>query len=246
MTPSTEKTSLVPEDSDAAPQQRQRRAQQHSPSTVIFRLVAAAGFACFSAILLTIARNHVARAPALSRPTHLMGVTKEKLAILQGAQTELTAAAPPYVVEESAAPKEEFHQEFMTSDALSGSDGGGGAGEYARNEVAEDVLSMAGEALGLGSSYATPFPAFTGDPRVYTYKIANKYNHDHTAFTQGLVYSAPDTLFESTGSVQGASSVREVNLLTGTVVNKKELSKEHFAEGLTMHGGGALQLECSC
>jgi len=42
--------------------------------------------------------------------------------------------------------------------------------------------------------------------------------------------------------VNGPSSVREVSLLTGEVRRRSELSREHFAEGLTMHGGRLAQL----
>jgi glutamine cyclotransferase len=52
-----------------------------------------------------------------------------------------------------------------------------------------------------------------------------------------VVYAAPDTLFESTGSVGGPSTVREVDLVTGQVRQRSELASENFAEGLTMHGG---------
>ena len=41
------------------------------------------------------------------------------------------------------------------------------------------------------------------------------FPHDPFAFTQGLVFLAPDTLCESTGSVGGPSTVREVDLTTG-------------------------------
>ena len=50
-------------------------------------------------------------------------------------------------------------------------------------------------------------------------------------YTQGLIYQAPDTLYESTGSVNGPSTVREVDLTTGEVRNKNALGTSHFAEG---------------
>ena len=70
-------------------------------------------------------------------------------------------------------------------------------------------------------------------PKVYTYTVKNKYPHDPNAFTQGLVFQSPDTLLESTGSVGGPSTMRQVDLKTGEVVKKTELDREYFAEGLT-------------
>jgi glutamine cyclotransferase len=76
-------------------------------------------------------------------------------------------------------------------------------------------------------------------PKTYSFSVVRKFPHDPFAFTQGLVFLAPDTLFESTGSVGGPSTVREVDLTTGAVRNRRELSREHFAEGLALVSGGA-------
>lgn len=88
----------------------------------------------------------------------------------------------------------------------------------------------------------TPFPAFDGNPAVYRYEIVNKFPHDPTAFTQGFLFSPPDTIFESTGSVGGPSTVREVDLTTGEVRRKNELDRAYFAEGLTMSKGKLAQI----
>ena len=93
--------------------------------------------------------------------------------------------------------------------------------------------SRAGAARGEAS--ASPAPP----PKTYSFSVVRKFPHDPFAFTQGLVFLAPDTLFESTGSVGGPSTVREVDLTTGAVRNRRELSREHFAEGLALVSGGA-------
>src|SRR5262245_24298096 len=61
-------------------------------------------------------------------------------------------------------------------------------------------------------------------------QIERVYPHDPQAFTQGLVYSAP-WVYESTG-LEGRSSVRRVELATGRVDARVELSPELFGEGL--------------
>jgi len=46
-------------------------------------------------------------------------------------------------------------------------------------------------------------------------EVINTYNHDHNAFTQGLLF-ANNKLYESTG-LRGRSSLREVDLKTGKI-----------------------------
>ena len=61
-------------------------------------------------------------------------------------------------------------------------------------------------------------------------EVINTYNHDHNAFTQGLLF-ANNKLYESTG-LRGRSSLREVDLKTGKVIRALTLSDKIFAEGL--------------
>jgi glutamine cyclotransferase len=80
---------------------------------------------------------------------------------------------------------------------------------------------------------------FHGVP-VYSYQIIQTYFHDASAFTQGLTFD-DDYLIESTG-LNGASSIRRVNLVDGQVVQKFDLSDEYFGEGLTVVGDKIVQL----
>ena len=66
------------------------------------------------------------------------------------------------------------------------------------------------------------------------------YPHDPTAFTQGLVWRA-GKLYESTGRY-GQSSLRIVELETGTVIQRAALGQQYFAEGLAMVGDSLYQL----
>jgi len=77
-------------------------------------------------------------------------------------------------------------------------------------------------------------------PVIYTYNILNEYPHDPDAFTQGFEYFN-DYLYESTGE-RGGSSLRKVELETGKVLQKIDLDKEYFAEGLTILNGKIYQL----
>ena len=74
----------------------------------------------------------------------------------------------------------------------------------------------------------------------YTYEIINTYPHDTAAFTQGLVYYQ-GLLYESTG-LNGQSSIRKVDLQTGQVLKKVDVSPQFFAEGLALLNGRAYQL----
>jgi glutamine cyclotransferase len=72
------------------------------------------------------------------------------------------------------------------------------------------------------------------------YQITHVYPHDPDAFTQGLVYQ-DGHLYESTG-LNGRSSIRMVDLSTGRVLQRYDLPRQYFGEGLTTWGGNLIQL----
>jgi len=76
---------------------------------------------------------------------------------------------------------------------------------------------------------------------VIGYEVINTYPHSAKAFTQGLVYQDDDILYESTG-LYGQSSLREVNLTSGQVINSINLDKAYFAEGITVWNNSIFQL----
>ncbi|MCF6348111.1 MAG: glutaminyl-peptide cyclotransferase [Flavobacteriaceae bacterium] len=69
-------------------------------------------------------------------------------------------------------------------------------------------------------------------PEIYTYEVINEFPHDKNAFTQGLEYHN-GFLYESTGQ-RGESSLRKVELKTGKVLQKIEIDKQYFGEGMTI------------
>lgn len=69
-------------------------------------------------------------------------------------------------------------------------------------------------------------------PAVYSYKIVNIYPHDKGAYTQGLEYKN-GYLYESTGR-NGESTLRKIELETGKVLQKVDLDKKYFGEGMTI------------
>jgi len=75
---------------------------------------------------------------------------------------------------------------------------------------------------------------------VYGYKVVATFPHDPAAFTQGLVFSGGE-LYESTG-LEGASTLRRVELETGRVRQRIAVPREHFAEGLALVGDALVQL----
>jgi glutamine cyclotransferase len=83
-------------------------------------------------------------------------------------------------------------------------------------------------------------PVQPAAPVTYTYQVVHTYPHDAKAFTQGLIYR-DGVLFESTG-LNGKSSVRRVQLETGKVLQKHDVDKKYFAEGLAEAGGELFQL----
>lgn len=69
-------------------------------------------------------------------------------------------------------------------------------------------------------------------PEIYTYKIINSYPHDTKAYTQGLEYYN-GFLYETTGR-RGQSTLRKVEINTGKVLQKIDLDKQYFGEGMTI------------
>jgi glutamine cyclotransferase len=75
-------------------------------------------------------------------------------------------------------------------------------------------------------------PAAGSAPTLYTYEVVDQFPHDPAAFTQGLVYE-DGILFEGTG-LRGESSLREVDLESGTVLRRHDLEDQYFGEGITL------------
>ena len=72
------------------------------------------------------------------------------------------------------------------------------------------------------------------------YRVVKQYPHDPAAYCQGLVFDG-GVLHESTGQ-RGTSSVRTVELETGKVLRKTDLSEQYFGEGLALVGERLIQL----
>jgi glutaminyl-peptide cyclotransferase len=68
------------------------------------------------------------------------------------------------------------------------------------------------------------------------YKLLDKYPHDLTAFTEGLVFYK-DTFYESTGRFPhpySVSTLRQVEIRTGGILRTQVIRSPYFAEGLTI------------
>lgn len=85
-------------------------------------------------------------------------------------------------------------------------------------------------------------------PRQYAFKVINEYPHDTTAFTQGLEFE-DGFLYESTGAGNDlVTSLRKVELTTGKVLQKKEITgsdasgEPYFGEGMTIVGDKIVML----
>jgi glutamine cyclotransferase len=83
---------------------------------------------------------------------------------------------------------------------------------------------------------------------VYAYDVVKTHPHDPLAFTQGLVFHN-GFLYEGTGGKQTEgkndpffSSIRKVEIETGKVLQKHDLSGAYFGEGITIHNDKVYQL----
>ncbi len=104
--------------------------------------------------------------------------------------------------------------------------------------VAGATLSLAA-AIHLDAEPSAVAPATAPVP-TFGYEIVNTFPHDPAAFTQGLIY-LKGILLESTG-LNGRSSLRKVDLETGHVREKIDISSEYFGEGMTVLDGKLYQL----
>src|SRR3954462_3159482 len=62
----------------------------------------------------------------------------------------------------------------------------------------------------------------------YKFEVVRSFPHDPQAFTQGLVVEN-GALYESTG-LNGRSSLRKVDLASGNILMKVDVSQQYFAE----------------
>jgi len=83
---------------------------------------------------------------------------------------------------------------------------------------------------------ATTTPAFTN----YSYRIVNSFPHDRGAFTQGLIFD--EGFFYESSGLYGQSSLRKVEIATGSVPQKVDVSAQYFAEGLALWQDSLIQL----
>lgn len=83
-------------------------------------------------------------------------------------------------------------------------------------------------------------PLFAKQPDALTVSVLRTYPHDRNAFTQGLIWR-DGVLYESTGLV-GRSSLRKVDLASGSVKQQVVVPTPYFAEGLADVGNRLFQL----
>jgi glutamine cyclotransferase len=68
---------------------------------------------------------------------------------------------------------------------------------------------------------------------IWNYRIKNRYPHDPTAFTQGLLVGPEGDFYEGTG-LNGHSELRRVDIVTGKVKASKKLDQKFFGEGIAL------------
>ena len=94
------------------------------------------------------------------------------------------------------------------------------------------IVAVAINDAGFRSSDAAEMTISSDRTPVYDVVVKNTYAHDPGAFTQGLVFDG-GYLYEGTG-LWGQSSIRKVELETGTVVNRRDIPNEYFGEGIAI------------
>jgi glutaminyl-peptide cyclotransferase len=110
--------------------------------------------------------------------------------------------------------------------------------------IAALLFTLIGAILVASLAYAVLFHPTSSENiqevQAYTYNVVKVYPHDAEAFTEGLLY-ANGFLYESTG-LQGSSSLRQVDLTSGQVLQQTALASQYFGEGLALVKGKLIQL----
>lgn len=75
---------------------------------------------------------------------------------------------------------------------------------------------------------------------VYSYDVVKAYPHDPRAFTQGLIFR-DGFLYEGTGEF-GKSTLRKIDLATGRIMQRHDLPRELFGEGIAAIGDKLYQI----
>jgi glutamine cyclotransferase len=85
-----------------------------------------------------------------------------------------------------------------------------------------------------------PKPSVTSGTPNFNVEVLATYPHNGDAFTEGLVFDN-GSLFESTGNY-GSSELRRVDLQSGSVLQRLNLSSAFFGEGIAVVDGRIVQL----
>jgi len=77
-------------------------------------------------------------------------------------------------------------------------------------------------------------------PTEYTYKVIKTLPHDTASYVEGLEYH--DGFFYESAGDYGHSSLRKIDPATGKILQKTDLDKQYFGEGITVIGNKIIQL----
>lgn len=109
-----------------------------------------------------------------------------------------------------------------------------------------EIVTPTETAISIPTATATSEPTDTPIPldlgtKLYTFEAVNTYSHDPDAFTQGLIWEGDGILLEGTG-LNARSSLRRVELETGSVQQLISLPDQYFGEGITTFDDKLYQL----
>lgn len=106
------------------------------------------------------------------------------------------------------------------------------------NQLIRAEIHRSGKRVGSGGVSVVIYPAKA--PEKLGYRIVYIYNHDPTAYTQGLVFDQ-GIIYESTG-LRGHSTLRKWIPETGEIVAALKLPPDLFGEGCALLGDELYQL----
>jgi hypothetical protein len=177
--------------------------QQGSPKSTMVRCVTAAALGFTALVILGVANHSGLTQPHQPRASSTNGLDPTQMNLGEGVGT-----TPSHHRHEERRMNQQQKPQLEVARPAAATAAAAAAAAAAADADAADVAADVAPVVNAPRlGHTTPFPSFDGNPAVYKIEVVNKFPHDPAAFTQGFLFQSPDTLFESTGSVGGPSTV---------------------------------------
>jgi len=103
-----------------------------------------------------------------------------------------------------------------------------------------ETVSCVGRGASKTPAHSIPASVAGDSVALYTFRVVNTFPHSTSSYTEGLQWH-DGFLYEGTG-LEGHSALMKIDLPTGRVLQRVELPRRYFGEGITLLGDRIYQL----